>query len=62
MNMTISPNIRSTLKEVYHAKEFLNYVKERFYSTDKLVAGTLMAKLISTKSDESFDGFWNGRG
>ena len=51
MRMTIVKNIKTTLPKTYDAKEFLANVAERFKSTDKSLAGTLMAKLTTMKFD-----------
>ena len=53
MRMTIAKNIKTTLPKTYDAKEFLANVAERFKSTDKSLAGTLMAKLTTMKFDDT---------
>jgi hypothetical protein len=49
--MTVANNIKSTLPTTENAKEFLKSVGERFKTTDKSLAGTLMAKLTTMKFD-----------
>ena len=49
--MTIANNIKSTLPESVIAKEYLKLVEERFYSANKSLLGTLMAKLTTMKYD-----------
>ncbi|GJW46001.1 retrovirus-related pol polyprotein from transposon TNT 1-94 [Tanacetum coccineum] len=55
MRMTIANNINSTLPSIenQHAKDFLKLVKEKFRSTDKALAGTLMAELTTKKFNGS---------
>ena len=51
--MTIANNIKSTLLESLIAKEYLKLVEERFHSTDKSLAETLMIELMTMKYDGS---------
>lgn len=51
MKMTIASNIKSTLPPTENAKEFLKNLEERFKTSDKSLAGTLMAKLTTMKFD-----------
>jgi hypothetical protein len=51
MRMSITSNIKSTLPKCDSAKEFLTTMEERFRSTDKSLAGTLMAELATMKFD-----------
>ena len=53
MRMTIANNIKFTLLESVTALEYLKLVEERFHSTDKSLAGTLMAELTTMKYDGS---------
>ena len=53
MRMTIANNIKSTLPDNVDAKAYLKLVEERFHSTDKSLAGTLMAELTTKKYDGS---------
>ncbi|GKA36108.1 hypothetical protein Tco_0722599 [Tanacetum coccineum] len=55
MRMTIANNINSTLPGIgnQNAKDFLKLVEEKFCSTDKALAGTLMAELTTMKFDGS---------
>ena len=51
MRMTIANNIKTILPKTDSAKEFLSNVEDRFKTTDKSLAGTLMAKLTTMKFD-----------
>ena len=51
MRMTIANNIKITLPKTDSAKEFFSNVEDRFKTTDKSLAGTLMAKLTTTTFD-----------
>jgi len=51
MRMSIASNIKSTLHKCDSAKEFLTTVEERFRSTDKSLAGTLMVEHTTMKFD-----------
>ncbi|KAF7126769.1 hypothetical protein RHSIM_Rhsim11G0020400 [Rhododendron simsii] len=51
MKMTIASNIKSTLSDTENAREYLRNVEERFKTTDKSLAGTLMSKLTNMKFD-----------
>nr|XP_016514639.1 PREDICTED: uncharacterized protein LOC107831391 [Nicotiana tabacum] len=51
--MNIANNIKSTIPQTESAREYLKFVEERFHSTDKSLAGTLMAKLTTMKFDGS---------
>jgi hypothetical protein len=53
IRMTISNNIKSSLPgiENQNAKDFLKLVEEKFRSTDKALAGTLMTELTTMKFD-----------
>ena len=53
MRITIANNIKSTLSESVTGLEYLKLVEERFHSTDKSLAGTLMAELTTMKYDGS---------
>ena len=53
MRITIANNIKSTLPKSVIAKEYLKLVEERFRSTDKSLAGTLMAEFTTMKYDGS---------
>lgn len=45
LRMTIATNIKTSLPEAKTALEYLNNVKDRFKSSDKSLAGKLMAEL-----------------
>ncbi|XP_021678895.2 uncharacterized protein LOC110663789 [Hevea brasiliensis] len=49
MRMTIANKIKTTISQTENAKEYLNFVKERFRSIDKSLAGTVMAQLTTIK-------------
>ena len=51
--MIITNNIKTTILESITALEYLKLVEERFSSTDKSLAGTLMAELTTMKYDGS---------
>ncbi|KAL3831130.1 hypothetical protein ACJIZ3_019932 [Penstemon smallii] len=52
--MTIEPNIKSTLPDdLESAKQFVEYLEERFRNTDKSLALTLVQKLLATKYEWS---------
>ena len=51
MRMSIANNIKSTLPERDTVKEFFKTMEERFRSTDKFLAGTLMVELTTMKFD-----------
>nr|GEV47552.1 hypothetical protein [Tanacetum cinerariifolium] len=53
MRMEIDNNIKSTLPRIenQNAKDFLKLVEEKFRSTDKALARTLMAELTTMKLD-----------
>lgn len=51
--MTIAGNIKTTLPKPNSAKEYMKFMEERFQSTDKSLAGTLMANLTTMKYDGS---------
>jgi hypothetical protein len=51
MRMTVENNIKSNLPTTENVKEFLKSVEERFRTTDKSLAGTLVAKLTTMKFD-----------
>ncbi|XP_057968109.1 uncharacterized protein LOC131157739 [Malania oleifera] len=53
MRMCIANNIKSTLPLIENAKKYLKFVEDRFHSTDKSLAGRLMAKLTTMKFDGS---------
>ncbi|XP_019228950.1 PREDICTED: uncharacterized protein LOC109210035 [Nicotiana attenuata] len=53
MRMSIANNIKSTILQTESAREYLKFVEERFRSTDKSLAGTLMAELTTMKFDGS---------
>nr|XP_033512417.1 uncharacterized protein LOC104097793 [Nicotiana tomentosiformis] len=53
MRMNIANNIKSTIPQTESAKEYLKFVKERFRSADKSLAGILMAELTIMKFDGS---------
>ncbi|TXG57881.1 hypothetical protein EZV62_015710 [Acer yangbiense] len=49
--MSIADNIKTSLPKSDSAKEFLKAVEERFKTTNKSLAGTLMAQLTIMKYD-----------
>ncbi|KAL9438225.1 hypothetical protein AB3S75_023987 [Citrus x aurantiifolia] len=51
--MTIAGNIKTTLPKTNSAKEYMKFVEERFQSTEKSLAGTLMANLTTMKYNGS---------
>ncbi|XP_057990190.1 uncharacterized protein LOC131172696 [Hevea brasiliensis] len=51
--MTIANNIKTTILQTENAKEYLNFVEERFRSANKSLAGTLMAQLTTMKYNGS---------
>ncbi|GKA89505.1 hypothetical protein Tco_0811317, partial [Tanacetum coccineum] len=53
MRMTIANNIKSTHPSIenQNAKDFLKLVEEKFCSTNKALARTLMAELTTMKFD-----------
>ena len=51
--MTIANNIKTTIPQTKSAKEYLKFVEERFHSTDKSLASTLMVELTTMKYDGS---------
>ncbi|KAJ0112220.1 hypothetical protein Patl1_00343 [Pistacia atlantica] len=51
--MTIANNIKTTIPQTKRAKEYLEFVEERFRSTDKSLAGILMAQPTTIKFDRS---------
>ncbi|KAK6163517.1 hypothetical protein DH2020_000381 [Rehmannia glutinosa] len=53
MRMSIANNIKSTLPQTENAKEFIKLVGERSQTTDKSLAGALMATLTTMKFDGS---------
>ncbi|XP_075076904.1 uncharacterized protein LOC142163508 [Nicotiana tabacum] len=53
MRMNIANNIKSTIPQTESAREYLKFVEERFRSTDKSLAGTLMVELTTMKFDGS---------
>ena len=53
MRMTVANNIESIIPQTESVREYLKFVEERFRSTDKSLAGTLMAELTIMKFDSS---------
>ncbi|XP_075080360.1 uncharacterized protein LOC107807206 [Nicotiana tabacum] len=53
MRMNIANNIKSIIPQTESAREYLKFVEERFRSTDKSLADTLMAELTTMKFDGS---------
>jgi hypothetical protein len=53
IKMTVANNIKSTIPQKESAKEYMQFVEERFRSADKSLAGTLMAELTTMKFDGS---------
>ncbi|XP_049364612.1 uncharacterized protein LOC125829439 [Solanum verrucosum] len=53
MRMTVANNIKSTIPQTESGREYLKFVKERFRSADKFLAGTLMAELTIMNFDRS---------
>ncbi|KAG6474285.1 hypothetical protein ZIOFF_068211 [Zingiber officinale] len=53
MRMSVANNIKSALPHTESAKEFIKFVEERSQTTDKSLAGTLMATLTTMKFDGS---------
>jgi len=53
IKMTVANNIKSTIPQTESAKEYMQFVEERFRSADKSLAGTLMAELTTMKFDGS---------
>ncbi|XP_058004015.1 uncharacterized protein LOC131180675 [Hevea brasiliensis] len=51
--MTIANNIKTTIPQTKNTKEYLNFVEKWFRSTDKSLAGTLMAQLTTMKYNGS---------
>ena len=51
MRMTIANNIKITLPKTDNAKEFFSNVEDRCKTTDKSLAGTLMARLTTMTFD-----------
>ncbi|XP_069150387.1 uncharacterized protein [Solanum lycopersicum] len=51
--MTVANNIESIIPQTESVREYLKFVEERFRSTDKSLAGTLMAELTIMKFDSS---------
>ena len=51
MRMTIAKKIKTTLQKTNDVKELLANVAEHFKTTQKSLAGTLTAKLTTTKFD-----------
>jgi gag-polypeptide of LTR copia-type len=53
IKMIVANNIKSTIPQTESAKEYMQFVEERFRSADKSLAGTLMAELMTMKFDGS---------
>ena len=53
MQMIIANNIKTTILQIESAKEYLQFVGERFRIRDKSFAGSLMAELTTMKIDRS---------
>ncbi|KAH0730401.1 hypothetical protein KY289_001589 [Solanum tuberosum] len=51
--MTVANNIKSTIPQTESSREYLKFLKERFRSADKSLAGTLMDELTIMKFDGS---------
>ncbi|XP_061363391.1 uncharacterized protein LOC133306993 [Gastrolobium bilobum] len=53
IKMIVANNIKSTIPQTESAKEYIKFVKERFRSANKSLAGTLMGQLTTMKFDGS---------